>query len=574
MRISKALIAVMLLPLLFAGSCSKGSDETLVAEIADRTITLAAFQKAWMSVDSKYLPETEDLEGRKEFLQTMINKELLAIKADELGYDKDPYVVQGMEAFKKVGLQAGYLKIKVADKINVTEKDLREAHELFGTNLQIKQIIVDTMEEAEEAYQLIQEGTDFETACKQYSKAPDAATGGKAITAMWGTFEPHIQDVLFAEDMKVGDVTKPIPSRYGYLVLKILQKTQPKKRSFEEARPDLEQMVYKQQELRLTRQMSDDVRAKYGFEWFDDNMRVVFDALPPDRPLTNPPDRGQEVYPLLEFDAADLDKPLVGYRGKTITVKDFSDLYDRASFFNRPRKEFRFGGIKKFLLDIVMNELVEVEMKESDIENEPVVARMLQRKREQFMVDKLFQDLVEKQTQVSPKDMQDYYNDNIEQFRRDEQRRVGIVLTNDLDTATEAYNKIMAGESFDRVSAEHSVDDITRDERAGTRLISKGQHPDYDEQAFGLENVGDVSKPFQSSRGWMVIKLVERRPATVVPFEEARDDLRRGLKTIKNEERLNALLEKWQAEVEIKIYDDNLMKADLDVQGKKPVKFS
>ena len=72
----------------------------------------------------------------------------------------------------------------------------------------------------------------------------------------------------------------------------------------------------------------------------------------------------------------------MAYREKAITVKDFSDLYDRGSFFNRPRKEFRFGGIKKFLLDIVMNELVAIEMKESNIEEEPVVAQMLKRKKE------------------------------------------------------------------------------------------------------------------------------------------------------------------------------------------------
>jgi parvulin-like peptidyl-prolyl isomerase len=564
----------MLLPMLLVGSCSKSSEDTLVAEVGDRTISLASYEKAYHSVDPKFLPEGKDLDGRKEFLDTMINREVLAMKADELGYDKDPYVMQGMEAFKKVGLQAGYLKIKVADKINVDDKSLREAYKKYGTNLQIKQIIVDTMDEADEVYQLIKDGNDFESVCRQYSKGPDANTGGQVLSALYGTFEPHIQDVLFADDMKVGAVTPPLTSRYGYLIIKIVGTNQPKPKSFEEARPDLEKMVEKQQQLRLVTQMSDDIRTKYGFEWYDNNLRDVYENLPGDRPLTNPPDRSQEVYPLLEFDSADLDKPLVTYRDKEITTKDFSDLYDRASFFSRPRKEFRLGGIKKFLLDIVMNELVAIEMKESKIEEEPVVAAMLQRKKEQFMVDKLFQDLIDKQTEVTMNEMDEYYRDNLEQFRRPEQRRVAMLVTDDRETALEAHGKIMAGDRFEQISAEYSIDAISRDERAGTKLVSKGQNPDFDDTAFALENVGDVSEPFQSSRGWMVIKLMERRPESVLPLSEARDDLRRGLKSIKNEERLNAMLEKWRAELEINVHEKNLMKANLDEEKGKVLEFS
>ncbi|MEJ2722111.1 MAG: peptidyl-prolyl cis-trans isomerase [bacterium] len=552
MRISKTLFAFMVLPLLLVGACSKSKDETPVAKVGDRTITLATYEKTYQAVDPKFLPENRDLDGRKEFLDTMINREVLAIKADELGYDKDPYVVQGMEAFKH--------------KIDLSDKKLREAYKKYGTNLQIKQILVDTKEEADEVYRLLEEGNDFETVCKQYSKGPDAVEGGKVMSALYGTFEPQFTEVLFSDDTKVGDVTPPILSRYGYLIMKVVGSNQPKRKSFEQARSDLETIVRQQQQLRLMTEMSDAIREKYGFQWYEDNLRIVFDSLPPDRPLTNPPERSQEVYPLLDFDAMDLDKPLASYRDKSITVKDFSDLYDRASFFNRPRREFRYGGIKKFLLDIVMNELVAIEMEESNIENEPEEATMLQRKREQFMVDK--------QTEVGPEEMQEYYNDNLEQFRHPEQRRVAILLASDRDRAMEAYNKIMAGERFEKVSADYSVEELSRNERAGTQLVSKGQNPDFDDVAFALENVGDVSKPFQTSRGWMVVKLMERKPESVLPFDEAKEDIRRGLKSIKNEERLNALLDKWRGEVEIEVYDNNLMKANLDGAKKKALEFS
>ena len=122
----KRIASVLCIPMLFMLSCSKNRDEILVAKIKDRTISLSTYENTFVSVDPKFLPETQDLAGLTEFLETMIDRELMALKADELGYDKDEYVVEGMKAFKQVGLQAGYLKIKVADKLEPTEKELKE----------------------------------------------------------------------------------------------------------------------------------------------------------------------------------------------------------------------------------------------------------------------------------------------------------------------------------------------------------------------------------------------------------------------------------------------------------------
>lgn len=571
MRVANGVLAVILMSMVVLASCSKEQGDLPVAKVADRVITLSIYEKTYFAVDEKFLPEDKGIEGRKEFLDTMINRDVMAIKADELGYDKDPYVVQGMEAFKKVSLQSAYLKIKVADKINVTEKDLKAAYELYKTNLQIKQILVDTRDEAEELYAMLEEGQDFESVCKEYSKGPEARSGGKVVNALWGTFEPAFQDELFSAP--VGGYTKPLESPYGYFIIKVLAKNQPKRKSYEETKPDLEQLIRRQQEIRLTNEMSDQVRAKHNYEYYESNIRIVFDALPVDRPLTSPPDRSQEVYPLLSFEPRDLDKPLVSYDNKTITVRDFSDLYDRASFFNRPRREYRFGGIKKFVVDIVMNEIVPIEMKESRIEEEPTIALALQKKKEQFMVDKLFQDLIDKQTSVPPGELRKYYDDNLEQFRRPEERRLGIVLVGSRELAQEAYGKISGGENFERVSAEYSVDELTRDDRSGVKFVREGQNPDFDEPGFALENVGDVSEPFETSRGWMIVKLFERRPERILPYEEAQSDISRALKTIKNEERLNSLLEKWRSEIDIEIFEDNLKKANLEEQPRRAVKF-
>ncbi|MBP2680353.1 MAG: PpiC-type peptidyl-prolyl cis-trans isomerase [Candidatus Krumholzibacteriota bacterium] len=572
MRGSRGVLAVLLLGLLLAASCSKNRDDLPVAKVGDRTITLSVFEKTYFAVDPKFLPEDTGVEGLKEFLNTMINKDVMAIKADELGYEKDPFVLQGMEAFKKVSLPAAYLKIKVGDKINVTEADLKKAYEKYQTNIQMKEILTDTKAQADEAYELLKQGTDFESVVKQYSKDPDAASGGTVLNALWGTFEPEFQDVLF--DTPVGGFTPPLPTRYGWIVAKVIESNQPKRRPYEEAKPDLEKLVARLEEIRQTNKVTDEVRARHKFQWYEDNIAIAFDAIPPDRPLTSPPDRSTEVYPLLQFDPRDLDKPLVSYDNKSITIKDFSDLYDKSSFFTRPRREFRHGDIKKFLMDIVMNELVVIELKESRIEEDPQVVAAMDKKREQFMVDKLYQDLVDRQTEVLPEEAGEYYNNNREQFRRAEERRFAMILTGSLESATEALNKVKRGVPFDSVSNDYSIPDITREERLGSRAVANGQHPEFDQVGFSLEKVGEVSHPFETSRGWMILKLVERRPERIIELEDAMDDIRGAVKTLKNEQRLNSLLEKWRSEIKIEINENNLKKANVKDRPRKGVRFT
>ena len=52
--------------------------------------------------------------------------------------------------------------------------------------------------------------------------------------------------------------------------------------------------------------------------------------------------------------------------------------------------------------------------------------------------------------------------------------------------------------------------------------------PEFEDAAFALQNIGDVSEPIKTMYGWHIIKLIEKRP--VPTFEESKDDLERKIK--------------------------------------------
>jgi len=562
MRIQRISLALAVLVGIAATGCSK-REELKVAEFKDQVITVADFEVAYERVDPAYLPKATGMEGKKEFLTTMLNKYVMAYKADELGYDKDPTVAQSMEMFSRMALQVAYLKKQVADKITVTDEDVRKHYENQGTSMECKQILTDTPEQAEEAYQAVQDGLDFDSAVRQYSKSEDASTGGMVFTASYGQLTPEVQDQLFS--VPIGGLTKPVMTTHGWVVMKVLRRNEGRvKPPFEDVKEQYTTEIKNLKEAVALNDFTNQLRDDYGVTWHYDNIGIVYNALPPDRDFDAAPARSQEIYPLLLFDPADLDKPIVTWQGgKQITIKDFSDFYDQASFFNRPRRSYRYGGIRQFLVERIMNEISSDVVRKSGIEADPEVAKALKSKQEEIMVNLLYNDVINKQTVVTREEIKNYYDGNMESFHNPEKRKFGVVLAGDIETAQQAYRELKAGKQLRNVALMYSVDEESKANNGETVEIARGEQPELEAVGFSLRSVGDVSEPFQTSRGWMVLKLVERIDEKYFSLEEAERQIEGALKQQKNDERLKEQLTKWKEEVGVVIYEDNLGKTKI-----------
>jgi parvulin-like peptidyl-prolyl isomerase len=560
---ARALIAGLMVPAAILMTSCGSREDAVLAEFADQKITVADFESAYAIVNPEFLPKTSGVEGYKEFLTTMLNKEVMAYKADELGYDKDPTVVRAMENWKKMGLQAAYLKFRVADKVTVSEKDVREHWEKRGTTMAVKQILLDTPAEAEEVMAVLDGGADFDSVVKKYSKSPDAAQGGTVMTVAYGRYSPELQEAIFSTE--VGDYTDPILTPYGYFIVKNLRRTEAtRKEPFDEVRDTMEREILAIKQHIARNVYTEKLREEYGVEWYWDNLKICFEALPPDREYSQAPGRSNEVYPLLYFDPEDLEKPVARYGDKEILIKDFSDYYDGASFYTRPRRDYRVAGCRAFILERLMGDIVQREMKRSNIQDEPEVRTAMEGKEEQLMINRLWEDMVNKQTAVTDQMLRDYYDNNRDDFKLPEKRRFGVILTGDVESAQKAYSELQEGTLFRTVAMAYSIDEETSRTLYQTELLAKGEQPEIDEVGFALPDVGSISEPFETSRGWMVVKVTELEPEGEFTFEQAKPSIEAALKEQVNDDRLNELLDKWKEELNLAIHEDNLAKIDVE----------
>lgn len=79
--------------------------------------------------------------------------------------------------------------------------------------------------------------------------------------------------------------------------------------------------------------------------------------------------------------------------------------------------------------------------------------------------------------------------------------------------ADSVYNMIQHGESFESATAKFSNDTRTAGSGGVLPMISVGQFDaNYEAQIYSLKNVGDISKPFETSYGYHIVKLLEIEP--------------------------------------------------------------
>ena len=117
--------------------------------------------------------------------------------------------------------------------------------------------------------------------------------------------------------------------------------------------------------------------------------------------------------------------------------------------------------------------------------------------------------------------------------------------------------------NFAMLTRKFSTDESVKENLGRTGLHISGAMKEYDDVGFMLDGTGSISEPFQTSRGWAVLKVEEVENERVPTFEEARGTIRKALLELRYEEHLHKKLEKWREDYIIEIDESALAKAEL-----------
>lgn len=195
--------------------------------------------------------------------------------------------------------------------------------------------------------------------------------------------------------------------------------------------------------------------------------------------------------------------------------------------------------------EIMLSRTLEIEAANAGELDSVATRRALHGAREQILIDALRRHRAI-EDRPSDADLEalalDYYTAYPDQYRIQDQIKIAHIsrFTDPAhpeqteQSMREIAKRLADGEIFVDLAAELSeAPNAARGGIVDRWLIAPidlERHPPFIQQAFALKQIGEISEPFESGRGWHIIALLERKPGALASFEEVKtnimDDLR------------------------------------------------
>jgi len=150
-----------------------------------------------------------------------------------------------------------------------------------------------------------------------------------------------------------------------------------------------------------------------------------------------------------------------------------------------------------------------------------------------MMVDLVREAIIkEKGVTVSDAEVTEWFNANKEITKRPDMLRVAQIYFKRDKTAekkaSDAYNKIKSGQSFEGVARAVSEGQY-KDKGGEWPVLPAKEFPDFVQQAVSTMKPGDVSAPIESKEGWHILKLLEAIPGQEGNLETSKERIQKML---------------------------------------------
>ncbi|MCX7991554.1 MAG: peptidyl-prolyl cis-trans isomerase [Proteobacteria bacterium] len=269
---------IFLVLMIVVFGCSKKATSTeskevpkgkVLIEVGDTKITDTDIKEEMENLPDqlKHVVNTKD--GKKEFIDSIVKREVVYLEALKEGFDKDEKVTKDLEKLKKRLVIDAYLRKKVLSETKVDDKALKEYYEknkkefTEADKTHSKHILVKDKKLADELYEkLKKDPSKFESFAQEYSVDSSGKQGGDIGSHEKGTLVPEYESAL--EKLKnPGDISPVVKSQFGYHIIKLVNREKGKTPSFEEIKDELKDAYLRENQRKVFDKLLEDIKKKY-----------------------------------------------------------------------------------------------------------------------------------------------------------------------------------------------------------------------------------------------------------------------------------------------------------------------
>ena len=183
----------------------------------------------------------------------------------------------------------------------------------------------------------------------------------------------------------------------------------------------------------------------------------------------------------------------------------------------------------------------------------------LQKALNNFKQNLLVAELVKAETEnieVTSAEIEDYYNQYKEQLKEPEERRIREIVVATENDARDVLIELLKGGDFATLAQMKSTSASAKN-GGDLGYIRKGlKSPQFDEIAFSSTlEAGKTSNYFKGQEGYYILKLEARREGKVKSMSDLWDDIKNGLRFLKQQKKVEDLISKLSADAKIEVIE-------------------
>ena len=183
----------------------------------------------------------------------------------------------------------------------------------------------------------------------------------------------------------------------------------------------------------------------------------------------------------------------------------------------------------------------------------------LQKALNNFKQNLLVAELVKAETEnieVTSAEIEDYYNQYKEQLKEPEERRIREIVMATENDARDVLIELLKGGDFATLAQMRSTSASAKN-GGDLGYIRKGlKSPQFDEIAFSSTlEAGKTSNYFKGPEGYYILKLEAKREGKVKSLSDLWDDIKNGLKFLKQQKKVEELISKLSADAKIEVIE-------------------
>lgn len=278
-----------------------------------------------------------------------------------------------------------------------------------------------------------------------------------------------------------------------------------------------------------------------------------------------PPKKAQKAKPVTEITyAAPVKGTVIAKVGSVpITLEDLNqeiDVYNNMVPADKPEAKItsRDQKINYLKNEMIRRALLYQDALNKGLDKKDEISQAIEKTKQDLMVVDLVRREAEK-VDVTSAEIEEYYNNYKEQLKEPEERQVREIMVKTEPEAKEVLIQLLQGADFATLAKDKSQAASAKD-GGDLGFIAPGKKfQQFDEVVFSDSlDVGKVSNIIKGPDGYYIVKLEGKRGGKQKSLSEMWDDIKKVLTFVKQQQKIEDLINKLQKDTKIEIYEGNI----------------